>query len=82
MPGGDDEGMPVEGEPSRKINIHNYHGGTSRGVVDVYEDEDDLLKRYKPRTDRDERILVRKKDKPPEYVPVRKYIEEIKARRK
>jgi hypothetical protein len=58
------------------------YGRPTRGIVAEYEDEDDLLKRYKPNVGRDERILVRKMGQAPKYVPVRQYIEEVKARKK
>ncbi len=70
----DDERLVVHGKPSRKIRVHNYHNGTSVAVVAEFDDEEDFLIRYKPHLARDERILVRKRDKPAEYVRVRDYI--------
>ena len=40
----DDEGITIDGEPSRKVRVHQMYNGEERGVVAEYEDEDDLLK--------------------------------------
>ena len=71
----------LDGEPSKKVQVHQVWQGESRSVVAEYEDEQDLVKRYKPNLGRDERILVRKTGQVPRYVPVRQYIEEVKARK-
>jgi hypothetical protein len=77
----DDDRFTVDGEPSKKVQVHQVWQGESRSVVAEYEDEEDLVKRYKPNLGRDERILVRKTGQVPRYVPVRQYIEEVKARK-
>ena len=76
----DDYRFTADGEPSKKVQVHQVWQGEFRGVVAEYEDEQDLVKRYKPNLGRDERILVRKTGQVPRYVPVRQYIEKVKAR--
>jgi hypothetical protein len=77
-----DYGLQIEGEVSRKVNVHNMWDGESRGIVVTYESEDDLLERHVPNHGRHEAVLVRKRDQKPRYVPINEFMDGLRARKK
>jgi hypothetical protein len=56
----DDPGIPIEGEPYRKVRVYQMGERGAVGVVAEYEDDDDPLRRHRQRLDRHEAVLVRK----------------------
>lgn len=77
----DDAGIPIDGEPCRKVRVHQMNGRDAVRVVAEYEDEDDLLRRHRVRLDRLEAVLVRKRGQQARFVPIREYLDELKARK-
>ena len=77
----DDAGIRIEGKLDRKVRVYQMNGRDSVGIAAEYDDDDDLLKRHRVRLDRHEAVLVHKRGQPARYVPVREYLEELKARK-
>jgi hypothetical protein len=82
MSGRDREPYTVDGEPSRKVSVHDVRGGKDYGVVVEFDDQDEFLSKHVQNHGWSEHVLVRKRDQAPRWVPVEEYKKELRARKK
>jgi hypothetical protein len=77
-----DEDFTIDGEPSRKVRVHDVRDGRDLGVIAEYEDEDAFLASHHARLDKSEHVLVRKLREGPKWVRVGEYAKILRERKR